>query len=84
MLIKNTKEDFAGQLYTFLVIGAKSEVKSFKKSPDEISLVNIKNGKSEGTKTFAQTSSPLYATTLYLAGFIVIKTNIKSKQIGTI
>ncbi len=59
MLIKNTNADFAGQLYTLLVIGENSRVKSFKKSPEEISLVNIKNGRRDGTKTLAQTSNPL-------------------------
>lgn len=72
MLIKNTYELSLGQLYTFFIAGEKTLVIPFITPLAENSFVSIKNGKSEGSKIFAQTSTPLYATFEYFAGFIAI------------
>ena len=47
---------------------------------DARSLVNTKNGKRDGTRTFAQTDKPLNATVLYFAGFMAIKMIISNRK----
>ena len=59
-------------------------VKSLKKLPYAKSLVIIKNGSRAGSKTFAQTSIPLNATTLYFAGFSTMAKITNNNRIGTI